>query len=352
MTEAAATERRPLVGIVILNYARWRDTIACLESVLRSTYSNYRVFLCDNGSPDDSRDQMVAWARGDRAIDLADGLPDELRPLVSPPIDKPIMHSVLERDQPAEPAAADAVTFINTGANLGFVGGNNIGIRHALAAGAEYVLLLNNDTLVAPGAIAAVVAAAERDRSLGLVGGTILEFHEPDRVQAAGGGIEHAWSTSVWMTRAGSDRTAARTGGPMDFVSGCFMLIRAEAARAVGLLDPRFFIYFEDVDYGIRMRRAGWRLGYAPDAELWHRGSATTDRRGPMSDYYLSTSALRLTWKHRPALLPTVLAYSVYRWVAPKVVRRQWDRLHAVGDAYRDFFARGLGASDRPLIRR
>ncbi len=341
----------PRVDIILLNFKGWRDTIDCLESVLRLDYPAYRVIVCENGSPDDSWDRLHAWARGEQLA--GDRIDAPLHELISPAVPKPLPFVDLrESDVSGSPhdlahrVGDQRLVFIDVGENRGFTGGNNVGLRFALATGADYALLLNNDTLIAPDALSALVGCAEADRTLGVVGGTILDFRETDTVQEAGGGTFAPWHGMVRMSQAGVSRHAVQPGCALDYVSGALYFARADAIRQVGVLDDeRFFIYGEDQDYSVRMRRAGWRLAYCPEAIIWHRGGGTFNHRNATFDYHTVRSTLRLVRKHYPYCVPTAALYSIYRCVLPKLVRGQWSRLRAVGSAYRDFI---LGASTMP----
>ncbi|HEY4215968.1 MAG TPA: glycosyltransferase family 2 protein [Gemmatimonadaceae bacterium] len=329
----------PLVDIVVLNYNGWRDTIECLESVFRQEYASFRVILCDNGSIDESRERLEQWASGAYVHEPRTNGP--LRPLISPPVAKPIPYAVCDRaraEQGGDRESSARLVIIHTGANLGFTGGNNVGMRYSLVRNeAKYLLLLNNDTVVAPNALTELVAAAERDAGIGAVGGTMLDYRETELVQAAAGGTFAAWHGMVRASQEGARRGSTVADVALDFVSGGCLLAPLAVVRAVGLLDERFFIYGEDQDFSLRIRRAGYKLAYCPAAELWHLGGGTTVAGSPFNDYHNVRSALHFVAKHYPYLLPTAAAYSIYRCVLPKIARRQWPRLRATGRGYRDF---------------
>ena len=330
-----------MVDIILLNYNGWRDTTDCLESVFRSDYPEFRVIVCDNGSTDESRALLEAWARGE--LRAGERVTSSLQRLVVPPVPKPIEYVVYDRASAAIHATADAgrrLVFIHNGGNIGFSAGNNVGVRYALArGGADYTLFLNNDMLIAPTAVSELVRCAESDPRIGATGATILDFREPELVQEAAGGTFAPWSGMVAMSQRGAARGTTRSGVPLDYVSGGCLFVRTSVLHEVGLLDERYFIYGEDQDYGIRVRRAGYRLAYCRVAEVWHRGGGATVHRSAHFDYNSLKSNLQLISKHYPLLLPVAAAYSVVRCVLPKLARRQWHRLPATARAYRDFTA-------------
>jgi GT2 family glycosyltransferase len=385
----------PPVHCVLLNYKGWRDTIACLESLLRSDYPALRVVIVDNASPDDSVERILAWARGEQEAPAAEGM---LAPLVAPAVRKPVavrvvdgaewshgvaplflspIHPEERRDEgpgvrsavhpeersdegpcvPAEgpldrdarslvgPAGlardgtAPCITLIRAAENRGFTGGNNVGLRYLLGTGATgYAWVLNNDTLVAADTASRLVATAGAMPRCGAVGATLLEFREPEVVQAASGGTVTRWHGMVQACAEGVRREALPAALPrLDFVSGCSFLVPLAVLREVGLLDERLFIYAEDIDWSVRIAEAGYPLGWARDAWVWHKGGGATGHGSPVHDYHNIRSSLLFVRKHHPRLVPLALGYVLYRAVLPKVVRRQWERLRAVGRGVRDY---------------
>jgi len=258
----------PKVVIIILNWNNAADTLACLDSVFRSDYPNFHVLVVDNGS--------------------TDGSPEAVR------------------------AAYPTVTLIENGANLGYAEGNNVGIRHALAHGADYVLLLNNDTLVAPDMLAKLLAVAEADAQIGIVGPLICYYDPPDVVWNAGNAID--WQEGNVMNLRG-DESCDKVGTQpyaVDYVSGCALCIRRSVIEQVGLLDARFFIYYEETDWCVRTRRAGYIVMMVPGARIWHKVSSTMGIASPPTTYYMTRNQFLFYARHtrglaRAALLSRLL---------------------------------------------
>lgn len=221
---------QPRVAIIVLTYNGLADTLACLASLEHLDYprERYRVVVVDNAS--------------------RDGTPAAVR-------------------------AAFPETFVfvvENGANLGFAAGNNVGLRHALADGYDYALLLNNDTEVAPDMLRALVEAAEADPRAAAVGPLIYYHAAPARVWSAGGRID--WRRGICrMEGEIEDRGQFTATRAVDFVTGCAMLLRRAALERVGLLDERFFMYYEESEWCVRASRAGFRILFAPQAKLWHK---------------------------------------------------------------------------------
>lgn len=329
----------PRVQIVILNWNGYEDTIDCLASVFALDYANFGVIVCDNGSTDGSLEFIREWAHEGQLLATA-GDDHALPSLGASGVPIPFVeYDRQTAENGGRPGDADSrLVLIQTGGNLGFAGGNNVALRYLLQrADVEYIWLVNNDAVVAPSALRELVDRAEGDISCGAVGGTLFEQREPDRVQEMGGATVSPWHGMVRVVGRGLPASAARPEEiRLDYVSGGCVLVHHRVLTRVGLLDERFFIYGEDVDWGLRMREAGLRLLYAPDAHVWHKGSGSSGRASPMHDYHNVRGSLLLIHKYRPSRFPVAMAHSIYCCLLPKLVRGQWSRFAAVVRAYRD----------------
>lgn len=271
------------VAIVVLNWNGWQDTLACVASLQALDYANFHIVLVDNGSTDGSEAQ------------LRHALP--------------------------------TVELLQTGANLGFGGGCNVGIRHALAAGADYVWLVNSDATVDPGALTALVRKSEEHPAIGAVGSVLLDADAAARVQLWGGG-----RVGLWLGRSVHCRSA---GTAIDFVSGASMLLRRASMEQVGLFDDAsFFMYWEDTDLGFRLRKAGWTLATAADSKIWHKQSASLGLGNPLLDEYATRSCVRFLRRHAP--IPSIsVGLMLVRMVVKRILIGRPDRLRAVIRGYR-----------------
>jgi GT2 family glycosyltransferase len=269
------------VAVVVLNWNGWKDTIACVESLQKLDYGDFQILLVDNGSTDGSADHLRT--------------------------------------------ALPAIELLQTGANLGFGGGCNVGIRHALAQGAEYVWLINSDATVDRGALSALVRVADQNPALGSVGSVLFEADDVTRVQLWGGG-----RVNLWLGRS----THCLVPGPIDFVSGASVLLRRAALEQVGLFDEAmFFMYWEDTDLAFRLRNAGWQLAVAGDSKVWHKQSASLGLGNPLLDQYATRSCVRFLRRHAP--MPTLsVGLMLVRMVVKRLLVRRPDRLRAVLRGY------------------
>lgn len=256
MNKDQEERHEPVVYVVLLNWNNWSDTAHCLRSVARLTYDCVETVVVDNASSDDS----VARIRH----------------------------------------AFPHVTMLVSGKNRGFAGGCNLGISHALERGADYVWLLNNDTVVSADALARMVEVGEADERVGAVGCVIHSMDEPARVLAWGGG----W-INTWTGRSGHYRAPPSSTG-VDFLTGASLLVRASSVADVGMLDEdAFFMYWEDSDYCLKLRRNGWTLSVAGGAMVRHKEGAAVGNGSAMQDFYFSQSAARFFGRHaRLAFIP------------------------------------------------
>jgi GT2 family glycosyltransferase len=239
-----------LVYVVVLNWNLKDDTIACVESIQAGTYLNQRIVIVDNGSQDDSAGVLAE--RFGAAVDL-----------------------LLNEE------------------NLGFAGGMNVGIGHALAAGADYVLLLNNDVVAAPDLIESLLDAASTRAPKAILGAAIYYYSEPRRFWRLG--AVQQWGLPIPLEIG---RDAADTGqftGPfeVDYIPGCAMWVPAQVFQTVGLLNRDFFMYYEDADFCWRARRAGFRVMVVPGARVRHKVSKSAQQVPCTSAYYHTRNRVR-----------------------------------------------------------
>ena len=303
------------VYIVLLNWNGASDTSACLESVLRLQGVDFRVVVCDNGSTDDSVTALRRWAAGEQSPELA-GNPLGLTAALPKPL-RLAEYALAEAESGGRPSSDQGaeIYLLHTGANLGFAGGCNVGIRFAMARGdADFVWLLNNDTMVDPQALAALMARAQQHDQPGIVGSLLCYFDAPDRVQSLGGGT---YSPQRAMSRHIADGELRSTLSParlqaaerdMVYVVGASMLVSRRFLATVGVMQDDYFLYFEEMDWTERARRLDPTLGiaFAPASVVYHKvgASAGTHRRSMLSLRYLTVNRLRFVKRFYAAALP------------------------------------------------
>ncbi|OGU12264.1 MAG: hypothetical protein A2075_11490 [Geobacteraceae bacterium GWC2_58_44] len=319
--------RASRVYIVLVNWNGWHDSIECLESLLRLGYPDYRIIVCDNDSSDGSVERILQWAEGSLSHTPA-GTP--LARFSTPACPKPVECRVAgpEESWPDLPCAT--LTVLRTGANLGFAGGNNVGIRFARRQGdGAFFWLLNNDTVAAPDALDHLVARALAEDNPGIVGSTLFYYHRPDTVQALGGACFSKYrgrSRLIGLGRQWDEipgETLRRVEQSLHWVSGASMLVSAPFCATIGLMEERYFLYFEELDWSIRAK-GRFGLGYASGSVVYHKqGSATNEvGRSATSIYYKVRSRLKLYRKLLPAYLPFCLAATALEALVARKDRR------------------------------
>lgn len=290
------------VFIIVLNWNGWQDTAACIESCRRLTYPGARIIVVDNGSTDGSE-------------------------------------TILRERFPN-------VEVIQAGGNLGFAGGNNVGIRRALTEGADYVWLLNNDTVVEPAALSELVRVAESDDRIGIVGSKIVYYDDPHLLWYAGATLDPAHPhrpahRGLREEDRGQYDETAETG----YVTGCSLLARRGMIERIGLLDDNLFLYFEDVDWSARARHAGWRLMYAPASVVRHKESASAGgAASPAVMYYTARNRLYFVQRNFPAKVVQALWYDLYEHVLVNIKKGRFSAAVAAWRGIGDFFS-GKGGS-------
>jgi len=322
--------------ILLVNWNGWQDTIECLESIFRSVSEDVRVVVCDNDSADGSVERILAWAQGGLDIYLPES--SLLRDRAWPPVPKPLTVTVYDREK-AEKGGADVaprLTLIRTGANLGFAGGNNVGLRYLLARGdVDFIWLLNNDTVIASGALDALLKLMSEDRTIGMCGSTLLHYERPDRVQARGGGWYCKWIGLPWhlgqLGRSSEKVNVRRIERQMNYVVGASLCVTRAFLEQVGLMCEDYFLFFEESDWAVRAK-GQFRLGYAAESTVYHKigqaigTSSDPGKKSYTCDFYALRNRLLFTRRHYPGVLPFIY-FSLFCALLIRFCYGKWGRV-------------------------
>jgi GT2 family glycosyltransferase len=299
-------ERAPKVYIIILNWNGWRDTIECLESVFRLKYDAFTVLVCDNASSDGSLRYIASWANGETLAECAN---PNLQILSTPPVRKPIPFLCIE---PGEYISlrdrSERLFLVQTGANLGFAGGNNAGMRLALDADDfDYVWLLNNDTVVDPDALISLIKKMDQRPGAGICGSMLLDYYNPETVQALGGSAYNRWTARSGHIGRGLIRSQIPpcewVEGRMKYVVGASMFVRKEFLEQIGLMCEDYFLYFEEIDWVTRAT-GQFALGYSQESVVYHKEGAAIGtaklplKRSALSEFYATRNRILFTRKY------------------------------------------------------
>lgn len=303
------------VYILILNWNGWGDTIECLESVFRLDYPHFRVIVCDNDSHDGSMEKIQAWAEG--KLDSYVSATNPLRELSFPPLTKPVEYVLYNRSE-AETCGGSAISplliLIHTGANLGFAGGNNVGLRHALSrSDFDYVWLLNNDTVVRPDALTWMVKRMEERTDAGMCGSRIPFYEAPESIWALGGGSFNIWTGNAlnigYLSSLYDVVSQKHVESKMSYVAGASMLVSNTFLKKVGTMNEDYFLYFEEIDWAKKGQKL-FSLTYSPQSMVFHKTGASTalmEKQPGLSNsskYYMLRGYVLFTWKYYPIVLP------------------------------------------------
>lgn len=258
------------IAVILVNWNGKKDTLACLSSLQKINLKNntLSIIVVDNGSTDDSIE-------------------------------------VMRKNFPN-------VTILETGKNLGFTGGNNVGIRYAIEKGADLLWLLNNDTIVDKNVLSFIKAF--EDSSVGAVGCKIYfapghEFHHDQYKENERGKVFwYAGGMVDWHNMYASHRGVDEVDhGQYDkqeetpFITGCSFVLRKSVVEKVGMLDDHYYLYLEDLDWNIRIQKAGWKTMYVPSSVIWHVNAGSSGKPGnPVHEYYITRNRLLLGMRYAP----------------------------------------------------
>ena len=329
------------LGIVLVNWNRWTDTIECLESVLRSTIP-VRIIVIDNGSDDGSVDHIVAWANGTRP---SEPVKPGMSRFSQPACPKPIPFERLGPDDltRSDARAHQILTIVDTGTNRGFAGGNNIGLRLLMAdPRLQWFWLLNNDTVIETTAAEALVRRMATTHNIGMCGTVVRYYHDPDVVQALNGHRFNIWTGQ--SQGIGNKKSISVPFDPKrvveqtDFIVGASLGASRKFLEAIGPMEDRYFLYFEEIDWAAR-NDGRFAIGFAHGATVFHKeggsigSSGKPGARSLASEYWLTRSRLAFIRRNKPLLLPLHWLVSlslVFRRLLKRQPRKAGTILHAM----------------------
>ncbi|NLE27493.1 MAG: glycosyltransferase family 2 protein [Clostridiaceae bacterium] len=314
----------PRVSIIILNWNGWEDTIECLESVYQITYPNYDVIVVDNGSENQSVENIKKYSSGRLPVESSFfKYSKENKPLhMTEYSQEDIEHGVNKEEYLLDVLPNKRLILICNRDNYGFAEGNNIAMRFALnTLKPEYILLLNNDTVVNGKFLYELIRESECRKNVGIAGPTILYYdynNRTDVIWSAGGTI------NMW-TGMRSAREVQEIDNPMedkepldvDYVSGAALLIKCSIIQHVGFLDNDYFMYLEDIDWCYRAKKTGYSVLYVPSSTIWHKVSMSTGgEQSPKSLFFTVRNNILFMRKHSKSYhWPTYIFFATYHFV-------------------------------------
>jgi len=288
----------PKVFIIILNWNNWSDTLECLESLKNNDYPNEQVVIIDNGS----------------------------------------------KKKPQAPGPE--IKIIYNKENLGFAGGNNVGIKYALEKRADYILLLNNDTLVKQDFLTKLVEAGESNKDFGLLGPKIYFAGQKEKIWFAGGQVNWLYNKGIMkgyneIDKGQYDLPAIQE---TEYITGCCLLIKRATIEKIGLMPEDYFLYYEDTDWSLAAQGVGFKCVFVPRAKIWHKGSKSSIEGSPSYIYYHIRNGLILAQRFAPWYVKPLVHLNVGWRIKKQIIKliffpkkRTWAKYILLG--IKDFYS-------------
>ena len=311
----------PKVSIIILNWNGWGDTIECLESLYQITYPDYDVIVVDNGSEDESIEKIKEYCKGKIKVESTFfEYSSENKPIkiIEYTREEAEAGGGKEKEIDSLPSNRKMIIIKNE-KNYGFAEGNNIGMRYALKAlnlNPGYVLLLNNDTVVDKKFLEELVKVAESDEKIGIVGPKVYYYDEPKKINSAGAKVNFWTGNCPPIGCYEIDTGQFNETKEVDYVSGCALFIKQEVIKKIGLLNPMYFAYTEEVEWCVRAKKAGYATIYVHKANLWHKVSSISKKIPGFYLYYSTRNKFLFMKKHatRIQFLSFILYFFAFKF--------------------------------------
>ncbi len=296
----AKIKEYPLVDIIILNWNGFKDTAECINSIKNISYNNYKIIVVDNASDCDA--------------------------------------------EKIEKEFGNSVFLIRNECNLGFSGGNNIGIKYALKDNPEYILLINNDTVVEKDFLDELICSANSALQAGIVGSVIGYFNDRERIWSANGIISKIRS-SGFTRKFNKNINSITLDESCTFLSGCCFLIKKNVIEEIGLLDENYFLYLEDVDFCWRVCKAGYKIVLSAKSRIYHKVNVSTKKNNQLLPLYYTTrnrlyfSEKNLGYWHYIFYFFLIISLSIKTLLSNKKI----ERAGLIRKAFSDFRSKKMG---------
>lgn len=295
----------PKITIVILNWNGYEDTTECITSLQKVKYDNHQIVVVDNGSDAEEFNKLK----------------------------NNFLH----------------IEVLRSDVNLGFTGGNNLGIKHSLEKKADYILLLNNDTTVEPNFIETLLKVFEKEPKAGIVAPIINYFNEQNKIWSAGGKIDKLRGAGI-SKPASISKEDATSEFKVEFVSGCCMLIDSNVLNEIGLFDENYFLYSEDTDLCYRVNRNNREIYVAKDALIYHKTKSSTKAElSALALYYETRNRLYFVKKNISSFLVFTFLYICVSMILKGIIwliNGKNENIKAVYFAIKDFLNNKMGKTD------
>lgn len=327
----------PKVYIVVLNYNGWQDTIECLESLKKQTYTNCQIVVVDNCSQDNSATYLQQWISTSKSVYNSNSLIRSQTYFQSDKLVPPVIFDAVENESDSAIMGDEKIVLLQTSTNLGFAGGNNVALKQILLkSDADYVWMINNDTVVDPSCLSAMIEHQKdnTETPIGIVGCKIRYYHNPNVIQCVGGSYYNKWlgySKQIGNCEVDNGQFDNKYIRP-DLINGACMLVSVPFLKSVGLMNEEYFLYFEEQDWAERARRKGFLLSYCGKGLIYHKEGATIgggQKKGSsrFSDFYFTRSKLLFTKRYFNGLTYLVVRLSLILTIMNRIRKGQFGRI-------------------------
>lgn len=259
-------KNEPLVYVIILNYNGYKDTIECVNSLKKIVYKNYKIVIVDNNSTDDS--------------------------------EKVLKESCKE------------CLIIQTGRNLGYAGGNNIGINYSIENESDYICILNNDVVVEQNFLNELVKHFENNDNTAMVGPMICEYSNKQIIQSTGARVNLYKGDVSPLNNGKTEEQIKQKIIKCDYVGGACILVRRDVLEDIGLIPENYFLFFEETEWCFRAREKRYDVICCCDAKVKHKGSSSMNKVSGLSEYFMHRN--RIIFEKRNANLIQLICFYVY----------------------------------------
>lgn len=299
------SNEQPLVYVILVNYNGLQDTIECIDSLNKINYKNYKIIVVDNDSKDGSAQKL--------------------------------------RNKYND----DIIKIIELKSNTGFAGGNNVGINLAIKEKAEYVLLLNNDTVVDKNFLSQLVNTAQSNKNTGIVGGKIYYFDNKKLIWYAGAKINKITGRTKHIGVDEYDNGQYDKISEPDYITGCLMLLPVDVIKKIGLMDESYFLYYEETDWSVRIKKAGYKLIYDPKSVIYHKVSSSTKKINYVMDYYYDRNSYYFIMKNYGILNKICMYFYKRGFLLLKYIKSKYEKnnekCYMIIKAYRSIRNKEMG---------
>lgn len=289
------------VGIILVNYNGYEDTKECIESIKKNTYHNYKIIIVDNASPDGSGKLLDNEYSGDKDIIV-----------------------ILNRE------------------NAGFSEGNNIGLKYASEEKLDYVLMLNNDTIVDSDFLYKLINGARKTNFKGLYSGKILYYFDKDKIWFAGGKYNYFKGTASHVGVNENDSKYYNTTRKIEFICGCCIFMSMEIYHQLGNLSDEYFLYAEDLDYSLMAQNKNISMYYIPEARIYHKVSASTSKISILSQYYMIRNRFYIISKFHYGHKKISAYIFTTLWCIKRIIKQEFS-IPVCKTAISDFITNNMG---------